>query len=521
MRLCSKIPHVKLTVPADAPNHPTILHALEDVARRTPDRLALICEDRSLTFAQHKKAISGFARRLQKIGVDGERVAILMTNCLEMPVCILGAMAARGYVAPMNPNYSDSELAPLLKDADPKVIVTLPEFHARVSKFAAAMGVPHVLVVGEDSNKISSWIEEGSDGLPKPLPQTDEYAMMFFTGGTTGLPKGAEHRHRHIMAFCKLEAAFFSNLDYDKETSLSVAPMFHIFGHHHGVIHPLYIGSTHVLVRQYKPDIVLDQLAMHKVTLFAGGPSTVYVGILAAQGMKNADLSHLKICCAGASPFSEDLLKNWEKTTGCPIYEGVGMSEGAPYANNPVTGKRKVLSVGLPPPESEVEIVDLETGTRVMPVFERGEIRVRGPQMIESYRNRPEETAQTIRNGWVHTGDIGYFDDEGYLFVVDRKKELIISGGYNIYPREVDEVLHSHPATFEVATVGMKDSFRGEIPVAFVVLKPGMTVSAEDLLAYCKERLVDYKIPRRIEFLDALPKTGPGKIDKLKLRGLR
>jgi long-chain acyl-CoA synthetase len=197
------------------------------------------------------------------------------------------------------------------------------------------------------------------------------------------------------------------------------------------------------------------------------------------------------------------------------------MSEGAPYANNPAVGKRKVLSVGLPPPETDVEVVDLETGKRVMPLYERGEIRVRGPQMVESYRNRPEETAQTIRNGWVYTGDIGYFDDEGYLFVVDRKKELIISGGYNIYPREVDEVLHSHPDTLEVATVGMKDTFRGEIPVAFVVLKPGRTITEDDLLAWCTKRLVDYKVPRRIEFLDALPKTGPGKIDKLKLRGLR
>jgi long-chain acyl-CoA synthetase len=515
------MPRVKLTVPADAPNYPTILHALEDVTRRTPHRLALICEERSLTFVEHKSAISGFARRLQKIGVEGERVAVLMTNCLEMPVCILGAMAAHAYVAPMNPNYSDSELTPLLKDTTPKVLVTLPEFHARLSKVAEAMGIPHVLVVGEGSHTIESWMSEGSEGLPQPLPNAGDYAMMFFTGGTTGLPKGAEHRHRHIMAFCRLEAAFFSTMEYDREVSLSVAPMFHIFGHHHAVIHPLYLGSTHVLVRRYKPEIVLEQLSRHKVTLFAGGPSTVYVGILAAEGIQRADLSHLKICCAGSSPFSEDLLKNWEKTTGCPIYEGVGMSEGAPYANNPAVGKRKVLSVGVPPPETDVEVVDLETGKRVMPPYERGEIRVQGPQMIESYCNRPEETAQTIRDGWIYTGDIGYFDDEGYLFVVDRKKEMIISGGYNIYPREVDEVLNSHPDTLEVATVGMKDTFRGEIPVAFVVLKSGRTITAEDLLSYCAKKLVDYKIPRRIEFLDALPKTGPGKIDKLKLRGLR
>jgi long-chain acyl-CoA synthetase len=512
---------VKLTVPTDAPNYPTVLHALEDVVRRTPDRLALVCEDRSLTFSQHKRAISGFARRLGEIGVRGERVAILMTNCLEMPVCVLGAMAAHAYVGPMNPNYSDSELEPLMKDASPKVIVTLRDFYDRVKRVADTLGIPHIIVAGEGADTIEGWSRQGSEGLPQPLPQADDFAMMFFTGGTTGLPKGAEHRHRHIMAFCRLEAAFFSTLGYDKEVSLSVAPMFHIFGHHHGVIHPLYIGSTHVLVRQYKPEIVLAQLSKYKVTLFAGGPATVYVGLLAAEGMKTADLSNLKICCAGGSPCSEDLLRNWSMKTGCDIYEGIGMSEGAPYANNPDVGKRKVLSVGVPPPETEVEIVDLEKGTRVLPVFERGEIRVKGPQMVSSYRNRPEETAYTIRDGWLYTGDIGYFDEEGYLFVVDRKKELIISGGYNIHPREVDEVLNSHPDVLEVATVGMKDTFRGEIPVAFVALHPGRTTTAEELIEYCKQRLVDYKVPRSIQFMEALPKTGPGKIDKLKLRGLR
>ena len=512
---------MKLTIPKDAPDYPTILHALEDAARRVPDRLALICEDRSLTFSQHAAAVAGLARILQRKGAEGNRVGVLMSNCLEMPICILGAMAARAYVAPMNPNYSDRELEPLLKDASPEIILTLPEYSARASKFAHALGIPHVIVVGQDGNTVSAWMAESGEGLPRPLPDRDDYAMMFFTGGTTGLPKGAEHRHRNIIAFCRLEAAVFSNMQYDKEVSLSVAPMFHIFGHHHGVIHPIYIGSTHVIVRQYKPDVVLQQLTAYKVTLFAGGPSTVYVGLLAAEAMKKADLSNLKLCSAGGAPCSEDLLRTWEATTGCPILEGIGMSEGAPYANNPAAGEKKVLSVGVPPPETTIDIVDLETGTQILPNYERGEIRVRGPQMIESYRNRPQETAQTIRDGWIYTGDMGYFDDDGYLFVVDRKKELILSGGFNIYPREVDEVLSSHPDTLEVATVGIRDSFRGEIPKAFVVLKPGRNVSADQLIEYCRERLVDYKVPRLIEFLDALPKTGPGKIDKLKLRGLR
>ena len=512
---------MKLTIPKDAPNYPTILHALAAAAKRIPERLALICEDRQLTYAQHEKAVGGLARQLQAIGVSGERVAVLMTNCLEMPVSILGSMAAHAYVAPMNPNYSDRELEPLLKDASPKVILTLPEFQPRIAKFAKALGIPHLLVVGEGRNTVTAWIEDGRDGLPTPLPEPEDHAMMFFTGGTTGLPKGAEHRHRHIMAFCRLEAGVFSTMRYDQEVSLSVAPMFHIFGHHHAVIHPVYLGSTHVIVRQYKPDIVLEQLSKYKVTLFAGGPGTVYVGLLAAEGMKRADLSNLRLCAAGGSPCSEDLLRNWEKTTGSSILEGIGMSEGAPYANNPAEGTRKILSVGVAPPETELNIVDLETGTQVLPPHTRGEIRVRGPQMIESYRNRPQETAETIRDGWIYTGDIGYFDDEGYLFVVDRKKEMILSGGYNIFPREVDEVLYGHPDTLEVATVGIKDEFRGEIPKAFVVLKPGHSVSAEQLIEYCKERLVAYKVPREVEFLDALPKTGPGKIDKLKLRGLR
>ena len=197
------------------------------------------------------------------------------------------------------------------------------------------------------------------------------------------------------------------------------------------------------------------------------------------------------------------------------------MSEGAPIANNTMFHDRKIMSVGQIPPLTEVDIVDLDTGTNIMPLYERGEIRVRGPQFTKSYRNRPEETANAIRDGWLYTGDIGYFDDDGYMFVVDRKKEMILSGGFNIYPREVDEVLSNHPDTLEVATVGVKDDFRGEIVKACVVMKPGKTMTEEELIDYCKGQLADYKVPRVVEFYDALPKTGPGKIDKLKLRGLR
>jgi long-chain acyl-CoA synthetase len=509
-----------LKTPEKAPDHPTIIHTLDATAKRIPDRTALICEDRSLTYREYHQAVSGLAKRLKILIEKGDRIAIVMTNCLEMPTAILATMAAGGYVAPMNPNYSDRELGPLLKDAAPTVILTIPEFHDRAGKFAEELGVKHVYALGQGQHTIDYWIEDGRGGLPLPLPSPEDKATMFFTGGTTGMPKGAEHLHSTIAAACRAEAAFF-DIDYDGETSLSVAPMFHIFGHHHCAIYPLYRGATHVLVKQYKRDVVLEELQKHKVTLFAGGPSTIYVGLLAAETFKDTDLSSLKACNSGGAPCSADLLTNWEREVGCPIYEGLGMSEGAPIANNTMFHERKIMSVGVVPPLTEIDIVDLETGKTVMPLYERGEIRVRGPQFTESYRNRPEETANAIRDGWLYTGDIGYFDDEGYLFVVDRKKEMILSGGFNIYPREVDEVLSNHPDTLEVATVGVKDEFRGEIVKACVVLKPGKTMTEEQLIDYCKTQLADYKVPRVVEFLDALPKTGPGKIDKLKLRGLR
>ncbi len=268
----------------------------------------------------------------------------------------------------------------------------------------------------------------------------------------------------------------------------------------------------------YRPTDILAQFVRDKVTIFAGGPPALYIGLRANENYAKTDWQHLRWCLAGGAPCPEELLRAWKKETGTEILEGIGMSEGAPYASMPMHGARKLRSVGMMPPETEVEIVDLEGGTKVLPANERGEIRVKGPQFIARYRNRPEESAKTFRDGWLYTGDIGFFDEDGYLFVVDRKKEMILVGGYNVYPREIDEVLHLHPAILEAATVGIPDHFSGEAVKAYVALKPGATLSRHDLEAYCKERLVKYKRPKQIEFLDALSKTGVGKIDKLALK---
>jgi long-chain acyl-CoA synthetase len=301
---------------------------------------------------------------------------------------------------------------------------------------------------------------------------------------------------------------------------LNVAPMFHIWGHHYSTVMPLFLGATAVVARQYQPELVLDLLERHRVTLFAGGPASIYVGLVNSPRIDQVDLSALRFSLAGGAPCPEALLVRWRELAGHAILEGWGMSEGAPINANPSFGPQKLLSTGPTVAETEIDIVDIETGTRVLPVGERGEIRVRGPQFTSGYRNRPEETAAAIRDGWLYTGDIGYSDEDGYMFLVDRKKELIIVGGYNVYPREIDELLTNHPAVREAAAVGVPDEFLGEVVRAYVALRAGEAVSVDELSEYCRANLVKYKQPREIVILDELPKKGPGKIDKLSLKSM-
>jgi len=352
------------------------------------------------------------------------------------------------------------------------------------------------------------------------LPTPEDKSAMFFTGGTTGLPKGAEHTHAMMELFCRVMNSMW-RLDMDTERILSVAPIFHIWGHHFVNIMPIYIRATTVIVPLYKPDDVLAAFEDHAITVFAGGPPAIYMGLLGSEKIGSTDFSNLKYCLAGGAACSEYLLKTWEAKTGCVMLEGGGMSEGAPVSGNPTHGERRFMSAGPVPPLTEIEIVDLENGENVMPVGERGEIRIKADTFTNSYRNRPQETAEAIRDGWLYTGDIGYLDEDGYLFYVDRKKEMILVGGFNVYPREVDEVLLGHDAIGEAAAVALPDDFSGEVVRACISLVPGEALSEQEVIDYCAERLVKYKVPKVVEFFDELPKTGPAKIDKLKLRGLR
>jgi long-chain acyl-CoA synthetase len=303
--------------------------------------------------------------------------------------------------------------------------------------------VAKIIIVGDGGVTLDQLLSEPA--APLPLPDPDDLCALFFTGGTTGLPKGAEHRHRNLMAFCYGVAALWP-LPLDEEHILNVAPLFHIWGFCYTLIFPVYLRAFMVLLPAYKPAAVLEEFQKRRITTFAGGPSALYMGLRANENFSKTDFSSLRVCLSGGAACPVELIHFWESATGSVLLEGWGMSEGAPIHQNPLQGARKIGSVGVAAAGYEAEVVDLETGTRVMPTGERGEIRVRGPQFTSGYRNRPEENARQIRDGWLYTGDIGYYDEDGYMFLVDRKKEMIIVGGYNVYPREIDELLFKHPA---------------------------------------------------------------------------
>ncbi len=501
------------------PHYPTIIDALDAAAELQPDRTALICEDRQLTFAAYRRAAAGMAQHLARDYAPGTRIAVVMGNGIETAVAVMGAYAARLQTAPLNPAYTDRELGRLIADVAPAAIACSPPLAERIRSLVGGADGPDILPVGAGALDVWGWAADETLALPADRPRPEDRCIMFFTGGTTGLPKGAEHVHSLFDVFNRQTRALW-RFDFGREILLNVAPMFHVFGHCFTLIFPLYIRATMVIVPQYRPDRVIENLVRHRVSVFAGGPAAIFLGLLGSDAIGEADLSALRYSVGGGSPFPADLLERWKARTGNEIMEGYGMSEGAPVTLNPTHGPKKRLSTGATPPETVVEIVDLETGTQVQPVGARGEVRVRGPQFTIGYHNRPEETAAAIRGGWLYTGDVGYLDEDGYLYLVDRKKEMILVGGFNVYPREVDEVMTSHPAVAEAAAVGMPDDFLGEAVCVFVALQPGESASVEALRHHAEANLVKYKQPKIIRILEALPKTGPGKIEKLALKAM-
>jgi long-chain acyl-CoA synthetase len=502
----------------DIPSYASVVHMFHAAVTQAPDTVAVICEDRQITYREFGRAVAGLAARLGELGAAGGRVVVMMPNSIATDVAIMAAMAARAQVAPVNPFLTIGELTRVLGGVDPAVILCDASTEEKARTIAAQIGVGRVLEVGAGELALDRFTDDDSLALdPAALPAADDLALLIFTGGSTGIPKGVNHTHRALDYSC-LQHCTVWPVNFGEERFLNVAPMFHIWGLTYASWVPIFARSTLVMIPRYDPDKVVAALGQHRITIFGGGPAPIYMGLLASPAFDATDFSALKYCLSGGAPCPEDLHREWLARTGCPLLEGWGMTEGAPFCLNPCDAPRKLLSVGNPVPETEIEVVDVETGTRVLPLGEAGEVRVRGPQLMIGYRNNPEETRLALRDGWMYTGDIGHADADGFLFLVDRKKDMVIVGGYNVYPREIDEILFNHPKIREAATVGKPDPRLGEVLVAFVVLDRGTSMNEEEFFDYCKSQMVKYKRPVEVRFVDALPKTGTNKINRRALR---
>jgi long-chain acyl-CoA synthetase len=506
----------KISADGSLPFHESLVHMLWHAVERKPDTVAVIYQDRRITYRDCGRATNGLAAFLDSLRLERGPIVVMMPNSIEMDVALMAVMSIGAQVAPVNPFFHVAEVLKVLDGFDPKAIVCHPSTSEKAHAVAEQIGLANVITVGYET--LGEWTADSRLDLPPAeMPRADDLALSIFTGGSTGVPKGVNHTHRGLM-WGLIQHVSVWPIPFGTGVFLNVAPMFHIWGLTYATWVPIFTAGTLVMIPKYDPDEVVKGLAEHRVSIFAGGPAPIYMGLLRSALFDQVDLSALKYCPSGGAPCPEDLHREWLRRTGCPLLEGWGMSEGAPFCLNRYDGERKLLSVGNPVPGTEVEVVDLETGTRVLPMGETGEVRVRGPQMMLGYHNKPEETAYALRDGYMYTGDIGYVDRDGFLFLVDRKKDMVIVGGYNVYPREIDEVLFNHPAIHEAATVGKRDDLLGEVIVAFVAVKSDAELDEETFFAYCKENLVKYKRPVEVYFIDALPRTGTNKIDRMKLR---
>lgn len=503
---------------------------LEHHARNSPNKEALIFADKRITFSQLDAATNQIANGLKNIGVGhGDKVALTCPNLPYFPMIYFGIVKTGATVVPLSVLLKRHEIAYHLQDSDAKAyfcFVGTPEmpmgqegnagFEMTDSCENFFMITPSFTDASpiEGTKTMGMLMAGQSPKFQSFFTSPDDTAVIIYTSGTTGRPKGAELTHSNLFLNANLSKDL-QDLNYSDKV-MWVLPLFHIFGQVVGMIASVFRGATAILVPRFDAEMVLTLIQNEKVTHFAGVP-TMYWGLLSYPEADKFDLSSLRVCLSGGAALPVQVLKDFEAKYNVAILEGYGMSEGSPVVTfNHPDRERKTGSVGTPVWGVEVCIMD-ENGNE-LGANEKGEICYRGHNVMKGYYKRPDANAETIINGWLHSGDIGIRDDDGYYFIVDRTKDMIIRGGYNVYPREVEEVMIQHSAISMVAVIGIVHDEYGEEIKACVVLKPEMTISEKELIAWTKERIASYKYPRVVEFMSSLPMGASGKILKRELR---
>jgi long-chain acyl-CoA synthetase len=499
--------------------HDSVVAMLDHTAAAFGPRPALVTDDDTLSYRELRRCVAGLARLVRREAPAGTRVATVLGNSLLAAIAPY-AIAESGCVhVPLNPLYTARELGLMLDDCTPAAVLVDDALVPVVSPLAAAMPGCRVLPASDLASRLAAWraSEPPGSGAASPVA-ADTIALVQYTGGSTGRPKGVQLTHRAINTNIAQREALLP-VARGTEKVVCVMPLFHSYAMAMGLYLSGYSGSALVILPGYHPERLLEAVERHAITIFPGSP-TIFAGLMGCGRFTATDWSRVHTCYSGSAPLSQETLQRWEAATGSRVYEGYGQTEAGPVLTfNPSTGRTKIGSVGVPVPGTDVRIVDVETGTRVLPAGERGEVCARGPQVMSGYLHLEDETRESLRGGWLHTGDIGELDEDGYLSIRDRKKDLVIVGGYNVYPREVEEVLHGHPAILEAAVVGQPDAYRGEVLRAYVVLRPqAAPVTRDDLQAWCRQHLARYKVPAAFETLQELPKTSVNKIDKKPLR---
>lgn len=492
---------------------------LRESAVAHPDKVLLTSADGTATYADVDAASGRVASTLLSLGLaPGDKVAVQLPNIPEFVIAYFGILKAGLTMVPLNPLLTSHEVAYHLTNSDSRLAITYTEFAKAAHQGAATAGDVPVFVVGGGDDPAHTFEDllKGADTGEIAPTSADDTAVLLYTSGTTGKPKGAELTHFQLFMNCTTGGNIFGMTSDD--VSIAVLPLFHVFGLSSVLNMAVRFGTTLVLIPRFDPAAVVDAIEAHRATIFYGVP-TMYIALLQAD-IEGRDLTTLRAAISGGASIPGEVIRAFEeKYPQAVVLEGYGLSETASTATFNVSAeRRKVLSIGLPIWGVETKIVNADGVDQPPGAQHIGEILVRGHNVTKGYYKNPEATAAAIRNGWLHTGDVGYADEDGYLFVVDRIKDLVIRGGYNVYPREVEEVLYAHPAVAEAAVVGRPDERLGEEVVAYVSLSPGMTTNEDELVAYARERLAAYKYPRTVTILPTLPKGPTGKILKRELR---
>lgn len=500
----------------------TLREMVEKRAEESKNKTYIYYYDDSISFQQFNERVNRFANGLKEIGVKkGDIVHVYMNNSPEFLYAVLGANKLGAIAGPINCWWNAEEVKFLLNDSEGRFLVVESAYYSNIEAIKSELKyLKHTIYYGDNAppNTIQyKQVMNHSDRLNEVSILPDDDAFLFYTSGTTGKPKGALLTHANALyAVMGVRSVLHSEEEKGDEVALIFLPLFHVNAMM-SMISALYSGITIALRLTFSASEFGEVVEKYKVTFFSGVPAVYNILILIADEVKKHNLSSLKFGVCGAAPLAEETFKKFEQIYGIKIIEGYGLTEGTVVSTlNPLNGVRKIGSIGKALPGQEVKIVD-DSGKELQP-NEIGEIVIRGGAIMKRYHKRPEETTQTIIDGWLHTGDIGYVDKDGYFYIVDRKKDLIIRGGENIYPKEIENVLYEHPQIMDVAVIGVHDKVMGEEAKAFIVLKPGEKVTIDEIKNYARSKLAEFKVPKYIEFVDDLPKNIMGKVLKKELK---